>query len=60
MTALPEETWDTSVATWMGTHWDVLIDLWTVEEGRSDLVLRANVYQDPPGFRYEVVMAYVP
>ena len=60
LTALPEETWATSVAMWRGTHWDVLINLWTVEEGRSDLVLLANLYEDPSGYRCEVVMVYVP
>ena len=42
---LPEPAWATSVAQWMGSHWDVLVDLWTLEEGRSDLVLHAQVEQ---------------
>src|SRR5687767_2855943 len=36
---LPEDSWVSSVAQWYGAHWDVLVDLWTAEEGRSDLVL---------------------
>ena len=31
------------MAQWMGSHWDVLIDLWSAEEGRTDLVLDARV-----------------
>src|SRR5690242_3703501 len=34
---LPNETWETSCAQWMVGYWDVLVDLWTKEEGRSDL-----------------------
>src|SRR5918997_2925253 len=34
---LPGDTWQTSVAQWMGSHWDILVDLGTAEEGRSDL-----------------------
>src|SRR5688500_18081167 len=36
---LPEESWVSSVCIWMGNRWDVLVDLWTVSEGRRDLVL---------------------
>src|SRR5687768_4564097 len=37
---LPDETWQSSVSQWMETHWEVLVDLWTVD-GESDLVLFA-------------------
>ena len=43
LVSLPEETWDSSVCIWSGHHWDVLVDLWTQEEGRSDLVMHAHV-----------------
>jgi hypothetical protein len=43
LVSLPEETWESSVCIWSGHHWDVLIDLWTLEEGRSDLILHAHV-----------------
>lgn len=39
--ALPEETWNTSVVQWHGDRWGRLVDLWTAQEGRSDLVLEA-------------------
>jgi hypothetical protein len=60
LSELPDETWQTSVAQWMGTHWDVLIDLWTTEEGRSDLVLAGRVEETNDGPRFSVSMVYVP
>jgi hypothetical protein len=57
---LPEESWQTSVCIWMGSRWDVLIDLWTIGEGCSDLVLKANVSQVGDNYEFEVEMVYVP
>ncbi len=58
---LPDATWETSVAMWGGTdYWDVLVDLHTAEEGRSDLVLGARVVEAGDGYSYEVHMIYVP
>ena len=57
---LPDDTWQTSVAQWMGTHWDILVDLWTAEEGRSDLVLGGHVVETSAGPRLTVGMVYVP
>lgn len=57
---LPDETWETSIAQWMGTHWDVLVDLWTVESGGSDLALSARVFEDRGGFRIEIDSVHVP
>ena len=39
---LPDDAWTTSVSIWMGSHWDVFVDLWTEESGPSDMVLQAN------------------
>jgi hypothetical protein len=39
---LPGATWATSVTLWMVTKWNCLIDLWTAEEGRSDLELEID------------------
>ncbi|WP_197974115.1 hypothetical protein [Stenotrophomonas sp. CFBP 13725] len=58
--SLPEESWDSSVCIWYGDFWDVLIDLYTEEEGRSDLVLQVHVYEVDDGYRYEIVLVYVP
>lgn len=56
---LPEETWESSVRAWTDGHWDTLVDLWTQEEGRSDLVLHAKV-ADAPEFLVRVHLVYVP
>ena len=56
---LSEETWHTSVCQWMGNRWNVLIDLFTVEEGASDLVLEAHVYEAETGQAFEVHFVYV-
>jgi len=57
---LPEDTWQTSVSQWMETHWDILVDLWTLEEGRSDLVLAGRVVETKTGIRFTIQMVYVP
>jgi hypothetical protein len=57
--ALPEETWDSSVCIFSGDRWDALVDLWTQEEGRSDLVLHTKV-SDRPNFSVRVHLVYVP
>jgi hypothetical protein len=57
---LPEATWQTSVAMWYGSFWDVLVDLWTAEEGRSDLVLHGRVTESDSGVRFSIHMVYVP
>jgi len=57
---LPQETWKSSVTAWQGDHWLCLIDLWTEQEGRSDLGLEAEVPERTLGFRLTVNMVYVP
>jgi hypothetical protein len=60
LTALPAETWETSVAIWMGTVWEVLVDLWSIEEGRTDLVIDAKVAELDDGYAFKVHFVYVP
>jgi len=60
LVALPEEAWNSSVCIWAGSHWDVLVDLWTPEEEPSDLVLGARVVEAKSGFSFQVQMVYVP
>ena len=60
LVALDPETWESSVSLWMGDKWEVLVDLWTEEEGLSDLVLHLYVREDGPGYRFEVYLVYVP
>jgi hypothetical protein len=57
---LPDESWTSSVTQWMGSHWDALVDLWTAESGKSDLVLSVRVFEEGKGFRFEVNGVYVP
>jgi len=60
LTALPEQSLDTSISSWQLDHWDVLVDLFTQEEGRSDLVMQVRVVEDGPGFLFNVHLVYVP
>jgi hypothetical protein len=57
---LPDETWTTSLAQWMGSFWEILVDLWTAETGRSDMVLHAQVFEAKGGFRIKIHAVYVP
>lgn len=57
---LPDDTWKTSVAQWMDTHWEILVDLGTAEKGRSDLVLEGKVVETSTGARLTIHMVYVP
>ena len=57
---LPKESWNTSVCIWMGDRWDALIDLWTAEEGSSDLVLQVRISEISDGYVMTVYMVYVP
>ncbi len=60
LVALPEETWNSSVCIWYGDYWKALVDLWTQEEGRSDLALHVQVTEAGSGFKIEVYLVYVP
>ena len=60
ISALPEESWDTSVCLWCDPEWDALVDLWSIEEGRSDLVLHAKIRERDQGYSYEIHLVYVP
>lgn len=57
---LPEDAWRTSVSQWYGVHWDILVDLWTAEEGPSDLVLAGKITESEFGPRLSIHMVYVP
>jgi len=57
---LPEETWESSAYLYQGGYWDVLVDLWTKGEGRSDLVLQCNVREQDTSYEVEIYLVYVP
>jgi hypothetical protein len=60
LSILPEDAWQTSVCQWMIGYWDVLVDLYTVEEGASDLVLAIRVYEKGSAFDFEILSVHVP
>lgn len=60
LSELPDETWRSSVSQWMGTYWDVLVDLWTIESGESDMVLNVRVFEVGNVYRFEIVSVHVP
>ncbi|WP_197082443.1 hypothetical protein [Pedobacter sp. BMA] len=57
---LPEETWDTSVYIYYGDYWNVLIDLFSKDEGLSDLVLNAEVREKDNNYVVDIKLIYVP
>ncbi len=60
LVSLPEETWQTSVCQWTGSHWEVMVDLYMLEEGSSDLILHVRVYEDGSSYTFNVHFVYVP
>ncbi len=52
---LPEEAWSVDLSFVQplddGSGWYFLVDLWTREEGRSDLTLEGTLYESPDGPR---------
>lgn len=57
---LPNETWDSSVYIYYENYWNVLIDLFTKEEGLSDLVLNAEVRKHNNEYLIDIKLVYVP
>lgn len=57
---LPDETWETSVCERVADFWDVAVDLYTVNEGHSDMVLALRVRENGNGYVFEVRSVYVP
>ena len=60
LVSLPDEAWETSVSQWMDGYWHVLVDLYTEDEGASDLVLDVRVREHGAGYLFEVHLVYVP
>jgi len=57
---LPIDTWQTSACRWIGPHWIVLVDLFAMDRADCDLVLFANVYEEPSGYTFDVTSVHVP
>jgi len=60
LVSLPEAAWETSVCQWMRSYWEVLVDLYTEEEGSSDLVLTVRVRESGSSYSFEVISVLVP
>ena len=57
---LPNETWNSSTYIYYGNYWNVLIDLYTKEEGFSDLVLNAEIRENNNEYIIDIKLVYVP
>lgn len=57
---LSDPVWQCSCAQWMGTHWDILLDLCTSHEGVSDLVLSGKMTMQHDIPEFQVGLIYVP
>lgn len=60
LSSLPEKSWDTSIYSWQDGYWIVLVDLFTIEEELSDLVLHARVTDRGAAYFIEVISVHVP
>ncbi len=60
LTALNDDTWASSTAQWMDGYWDAIVDLRTIESGRSDLILKLHIYESATGYVFDVDGVYVP
>ncbi|SEI11930.1 hypothetical protein SAMN05660691_03886 [Rheinheimera pacifica] len=60
LASLSNEVWNSSCAQWMGTHWDIIIDLCTATDGISDLVLTGKVVNINGKAMFTVGLIYVP
>ena len=60
LTNLPKESWRTSIYLWMNGYWEILVDLFTVEEGCSDLVLFVRVHPKEGSYIFQIESVHVP
>jgi hypothetical protein len=58
--SLPEKSWESSACQWMISYWDVLVDLYTLQEGQSDLSMAVRVREADGGFTFELQSVHVP
>jgi len=58
--SLPEQSWETSVCQWMDGYWDAWIDLFTIDEGCSDLALFVRISESAGTYLFEVSSVHVP
>lgn len=62
LTDLPIETWKSSVCILDRENaWTTIVDLYSVEEGRSDLILHTIVFEkENNAYLFEIINVYVP
>ncbi len=60
LTSLPEAAWETSVCQWMGGYWELVLDLYSEEEGATDLVLSVRVRETGERYTFDVTSVHVP
>ena len=60
LVSLPSDAWKTSIYRWNHGTWDVLVDLYTSDEGASDLVMFVQVKERDDGYGFEVESVNVP
>ncbi|MBK5649403.1 MAG: hypothetical protein I4N51_22095, partial [Acinetobacter sp.] len=59
--SLPKDTWNTSVCLYMEDEfWKAIIDLFTAEEGCSDLILDLHIFKKQNQFEFQINGIYVP
>ncbi len=51
--SLPEETWNSSRYIYCGNYWNILIDLYTENEGISDLCLNVEVKEEKDTYSFD-------
>ena len=57
---LPDETWQSSRYLAVGDWWEAIIDLYTKEEGRSDLALHLTIRENEKRYCFYVRSVHVP
>lgn len=60
LVSLPNETWESSSCMCFGDGWQVFIDLYTKEEGRSDFILTLVVMKNGANLIFTLDNIYVP
>ncbi|KAF0174196.1 MAG: hypothetical protein FD124_1423 [Alphaproteobacteria bacterium] len=57
---VPDESWETSVVQWMDGYWDVLVDLFSADGQRTDLVMSVQIFESESGYEFKVDSIHVP
>ncbi|WP_300672977.1 hypothetical protein [Soonwooa sp.] len=56
---LPDETWNSSVYIYYGDYWEAIIDLFTKNEGLSDLILNLEIREQNNNYVIDIISVYV-